>query len=84
MPGALPADVRQRTGLLQRPAAGCRRGNHDRVAQLGELEELPAVERHLLDLAGLDDVADLGGGRLQQRRADLDRHRLAESARSTA
>ena len=74
VPGALSPDVGQRTGLLEGAAPGAAGGNHHRVAQLGELQELPSVQGDLLDLPGLDDVADLGRGGLEQRGRDLDRH----------
>ena len=41
-------------------------GIDDAVAQLRELQELPAVERQLHDLPVVDDVAHLGVGGLQQ------------------
>ena len=47
-------------------------GMHDGVAQLRQRQEVAAVQRQLHDLAVLDDVADLGGRRLQQRRRRLD------------
>ena len=65
---ALAADVGQRPGLLQRVAARAAGRNDDGVAQLREREEVAAVQRELHDLAVLDDVADLGVRRLQQRR----------------
>ena len=65
--GALPADVRQRTRLLQCVTARAARRDDDRVAQLREREEVAAIEWKLHDLLVLDDVADLRVGRLQQR-----------------
>ena len=42
-------------------------------------EEVAAVQRQLHDLAVLDDVADLGGGGLQQRRGRGDRDLLGQA-----
>ncbi len=72
----LAADVGERPGLLQRVAACASRRDHHRVAQLGQRQEVAAVERQLHDLAVFDDVADFGVGRLQQRRFRADDHRL--------
>jgi len=77
---ALTEDCRQRAGLLERRAARPAGRQHDAVAQLRELEELPAVERQQRHLAVVDDVADLGGRRLQQRRHAGHRHRLGAIA----
>ena len=35
----------------------------------GQVRELPAVERQVLDAADVDDAADRRGGRLDERRA---------------
>ena len=43
-----------------------------RIAELREVDEVAPVERQLHDFAVLDDVADFGVGRLQQRRRRLD------------
>ena len=69
----LAVDVRQRPGLSERRAARPARRNRDAVGQLGQLHELPAVERQVLHLAVVDDLGDFGVRRPEQRR--LGRHR---------
>ena len=83
-PGSLAADVGQRARLLQRFAARAARRDDDGVAQLGEREEVAAVQRQLHDLAVLDDVADLGVRRLQQRRSAVDPDLLGRRRRRRA
>ena len=75
----LAADVGQRTGLLQRLAARPAGRDDHCVAQLGEREKVAAVQRQLHDFAVLDDIADLGGRRLQQRRDGLDDHLFGDA-----
>ena len=72
-PDRWPPTFGQRPGLLQRLAARAAGRDDDGVAELRQREEVAAVQRQLHDLAVLDDVADLGGGRLQQRRRRLRR-----------
>ena len=79
---ALAVDVGQRPGLPERGAARAAGRNRHAVGQLRQLDELPAVERQLLDLAVVDDVADFGVGRLQQRRDAGDRDVFACAGRS--
>jgi hypothetical protein len=72
VPGSLAADVGKLAGLLQRVAASAARRNHHRVRELRQGEEVAPVERKLDDLAAIDDVADLCGVGLQQRRRGCD------------
>ena len=75
---ALAADVGQRARLLQRFASCAARRDDDGVAQLRQRQQVAAVDRQLDDLAVLDDVADLGGRRLQEGRVGLDLHRFRD------
>ena len=84
VPGSLAADVRQRARLLQRLAARSARRHDHRIAQLRESQKVSAVERKLNDLAVLDDVADFGVRRLEERRVDCDRDLLGEALRRRA
>ena len=61
---ALAADVGQWARLLQCATPGPVRRNHHRIAQLSKSQKLSPVERDLLDLAGLNDVTNLGRGHL--------------------
>ena len=62
----LSPDVGQRTGLLEgRPTRTTRR-NHDPGAKLGQLEKLSAVQRNLLKLLILNNVADFAGRELKE------------------
>ena len=70
-PDRWPPTFGQRARLLERFAARAARRDDDGVAQLRQAEEVAAVQRQLHDLPVLDDVADLGGRRLQQRRRRL-------------
>ena len=70
--GALAANVGERSRLLQRGAPRTARGNHDRVAQLRQLQELAPVQRHLDDTLVFDHVADLGVRTLKKRRGCRD------------
>ena len=79
MSGALTSDVGQRPRLLERLAASAPRRNHDRIAQLGERQEVAPIQRQLHHLAVLDDVADLGRLRLEQRGGAVDYHLLGEA-----
>ena len=80
MARTLPANIRQGACLLQRLAAGSPRRQDDGVAQLGQREEVSAVQRQLNHLAVFDHVADLGRPGLQLRRGRAD-HDLFGHAR---
>ncbi len=75
---SLPTDVRQRPGLLQRFASRASRRNHHRIAQLGQGKEAPSIQRDLHYFAILDNIAYLGGRRLEQRKRRLNDHLLLE------
>ena len=74
----LTVDCREAAGLFERCSAGASGRNRDTVGQLRKMQELPAVQRQLNDLAVADDLADIGALCLKQRRRSGNRERLRE------
>ena len=77
---ALPVHVGERAGLAEGRTASPAGRNRHAVGQLRELDELPAIEWHLLDLAVVDDLEDLRVGDAEKRRVGSDRNRVGELA----
>jgi hypothetical protein len=70
-PDRCPPTFRERPRLLEGVTACPARRDDNRIAQLREREKVASVQGELDDLAILDDVADFGASRFEQRRRPL-------------